>query len=312
MKLKDQIINYNIELTTRCTAHCPFCARVQSGFTEKIDLDLEVIKKIPFEHARKIVLSGSLGEPTAYPNLFELLDHVFSRNPEVQFAITTNGFTHDEGWWVELGNRLNKRSFVIFGIDGLEDTHSRHRRGTDFNQIIKNARAFTSTGACLLIQTIVFKYNEHQLPEIRKLADDIGASGMYYRPSKEYNDEFPRPKMEIKTQGDMVMEGGPLYCLTEERKELFLNVEGYLCPCYLFSSMRHHYKDEDENFQNTYIENLKKLNLYHYSYKDAINNPLFDYIMGRREDLYTCNWVCKCVLHDLFHFYGKFNIPKPL
>jgi len=312
MKLKDQIQNYNIELTTRCTAHCPFCARVQSGFTEIIDLDLEVIKKIPFESSRKIVLSGSLGEPTCYPKLFELLEYCFSKNPELQFAITTNGFTHNEEWWKELAKKFNKRSYVIFGIDGLEDTHSRHRRGTDFHQIIKNAKSFISAGGCLLIQTIVFKYNEHQLPEIRKLADDIGASATFYRPSKEYNEEFPRPEMEIKTQGDMVMEGGPIYCLTLERRELFLNVEGYLCPCYLFSSMRHHYKDENKKFQKTYLKNLEKINLYHTSYEEAINNQLFDYIMKRRDGLYTCNCVCKCVLQDLFHFYGKTNIPKPL
>lgn len=310
--LMSYITCYNIELTTRCTANCPFCSRVVDGITEKLDLDIKAIQKIPFETTNKIVLSGSLGEPTCYDKLFELIDSIYKRNSNIQIAIATNGYTHDEKWWNELGKKLNKRSYAVFGVDGLEDTHSIYRRGTDFKQIIKNIKSFTSTGAYAVLQTIIFRHNEHQLPEIKKLSDEIGISLMFYRPSKRYDQEFQRPILPVKTQRDIICEGGPVSCLTIVRKELFLNVKGYLCPCYPFSSMRRHYLDEDEEFNRMYLGNLETLNLNRYDYSFVTRNPLYNYIINKNTELCTCNKVCRFKLKDLFHVYGKIHKPKPL
>ena len=35
----------NIELTTRCTSNCPYCARVQLDIKEIADLKLDTLKK---------------------------------------------------------------------------------------------------------------------------------------------------------------------------------------------------------------------------------------------------------------------------
>jgi len=295
----------NIELTTRCTARCPLCTRVLMNLKEIIDLKLDTIKKIPFETYKVVVLSGSLGEPTSYPQFDELIDYLRKTNNNLQIRLTTNGFTHNEQWWYNLAKYFSKidSGYVIFALDGMEDTHSLYRVGTDFKQVVKNIKAFNDGRGISLIQTILFKHNEHQLNDLKKLSMKIGCRKIYYRPSKEYNDVFERPtKIKIKTQGDFAFERKKIDCLMIDRNEFFLNVDGILCSCYLLSSKRHHYKDESKDFIDLFEKNIPFLDLNNNSYNDVIENEFYDYVFENINKLNSCANVCKCKISELVHF----------
>ncbi len=297
----------NIELTTRCTARCPFCTRVKMNMKEIIDLKLETIKKIPFETYEIAVLSGSLGEPTVYPQFIDLLDHLHETNNNLQIRLTTNGFTHDEQWWYDLAKHFStpEMGYAIFALDGLEDTHSLYRVGTDFKQVVKNIKAFNDGGGMSLIQTILFKHNEHQLDDLKKLSIELGCRKIFYRPSKEYNDVFERPiKIKIKTQSDFACEreNEKINCFMIDRNEFFLNVDGILCSCYLLSSKIHHYKDENEEFIALFEKNIPLLNLNNHPYNDVLENEFYDYVFENMNSLVTCSNVCKCKLSELINF----------
>jgi len=291
-----------IELTTRCTARCPFCARVQLKYVDKTDLSLDTIKKIPFENLKRVTLSGSLGEPTCHPKFLDMIKYMREKNKELKIVIATNGFTHNEDWWYELGKSFADPGYAVFGVDGLEDTHSIHRRGTRFKPIIRNIRAFNSSGGESLMQTIIFRHNEHQLQDLKKLSVEIGCTKMFYRVSKEYNDVLQRPLMDIRTRSEINLEGGKITCFTVERKEIYLNVDGFLSPCFLLSSRRHHHKEEGPQFLKKFNESLNQVNLNNCSFKEIIKNDYFQYVLDNIGTLVTCNKACKCKLSELIHY----------
>lgn len=69
---------------------------------------------------------------------------------------------------------IRKKGKVIFGIDGLKDTNHINRRGTAFAHIIRNAKAFIQAGGRAQWDFIVFKHNEHQVEQAKKLSKQFG------------------------------------------------------------------------------------------------------------------------------------------
>jgi len=267
------------------------------------ELSFDVIKKFDYTTITRIVFSGSFGEPTLHSKFFEILKHIRNINSDIEIVVCSNGNSHNEDWWVEFGNILVNKGYVIFGVDGLEDTHSLYRKGTSFKKIINNIKAYNSTNAISMIQMILFKHNEHQIDELKKISVDIGCNKMFTRPSKQYNEELQRPqKIKVKTQNDYNLEGGDITCLIKSRKELFVNIKGYIGPCYLFSNMRTHYKNETLDFINCYEEKIEELNLNINNVEDAVMSKLLDYIFKNTNNLSTCDKVCRCNIQDLIHF----------
>ena len=70
--IQTTIRNLHIELTNRCNAGCPLCGRTSnrlSGVAEFIensgwiDLQLETLKKIPWENMNRVNFCGNYGDP---------------------------------------------------------------------------------------------------------------------------------------------------------------------------------------------------------------------------------------------------------
>ena len=59
-------------------------------------------------------------------------------------------------------------------IDGLEDTHSYYRQGTNWKKIINNAKSFISSGGRAVWQFIPFAHNEHQIKSCIRLSQQLG------------------------------------------------------------------------------------------------------------------------------------------
>ena len=148
----NEINHLHVELTTACNAHCPACGRNNGGFGLK---DGFKIRDLPFErfieicdtlpNLRILQLCGNLGDPLAAKRIMDVVDEAIKRNLVIN--IHTNGSLKTTDWWRNLGEKLyNTKHAIIFGIDGLEDTHSIHRQGTSFTKIIENAKSFIDKG----------------------------------------------------------------------------------------------------------------------------------------------------------------------
>lgn len=161
----------HVEATTRCNAHCPACPRNNNGFgvvdfltIQDLDINrfVEVLDMLP--NLNSVQFCGNYGDAISAKNINDLIDIVVER--KLFFQLHTNGSLKTIKWWTNLANKLkNINHNVWFALDGLEDTHSVYRQGTNFNKIIENATAFITAGGTATWQFIPFQHNQHQLKQ---------------------------------------------------------------------------------------------------------------------------------------------------
>ena len=198
---EDNIGRLQLEITNYCNAFCPQCERnhlieLQNETSEErrkftLDYDIELnnsylsiadIKKtfLPdrWKHLDEIVLCGNIDEPVINPDVIEIIKYFYYLdNKEKDVWVHVNGGSRSESFWSELGElskELNNRLTVIFGIDGDEETNHLYRRNVDWKTLQKNWRAYISAGGRAAWQFIVFKWNQHQIDDIKKLSESEG------------------------------------------------------------------------------------------------------------------------------------------
>ena len=187
-----------LEITNYCNAFCSQCERnymieLQNETSEErrdftLDYDIELnntflsiadIKKtfLPnkWTHLDEIVLCGNVDEPVINPDVIEIIKYFYYLdNKEKDIWVHVNGGSRSESFWSELGKlskELNNRLTVIFGIDGDEETNHLYRKNVDWKTLQKNWRAYISSGGRAGWQFIVFKWNQHQIADIKKLSE---------------------------------------------------------------------------------------------------------------------------------------------
>lgn len=176
----DDIRAIHLEITSKCQARCPMCPRrLQGGpmmpFMKISDITIEQFKtwfdKDFIKNLYHLSLCGNLGDPLMSDHTLPVIEYLRSINTTMSINLNTNGSARNKDWWIRLA-QLNVK--VIFGIDGLEDTHHLYRIGTNFNQIIKNAKIFIENGGNAKWDMLVFAHNEHQIEECKKLSEELG------------------------------------------------------------------------------------------------------------------------------------------
>ena len=127
--------------------------------------------------------------------------------------INTNGGMKTTPFWIALGELFEKNHsrYVIFSVDGLEDTNHIYRRNVKWNKVSDNMYCYSQTGATGIWEFLKFKHNEHQLKEAKEMADWLGFEIRFKNPNgfeggpmpardKDYNIEyemFPATGREI-------------------------------------------------------------------------------------------------------------------
>jgi hypothetical protein len=129
-------------------------------------------------HLDEIVLCGNVDEPVINPDVIEIIKYFYHLdNKEKDIWVHVNGGSRSESFWSELGElskELNNRLTVVFGIDGDEETNHLYRKNVDWKTLQKNWRAYISAGGRAAWQFIVFKWNQHQIDDIKKLSESEG------------------------------------------------------------------------------------------------------------------------------------------
>lgn len=187
-----RIYKVQVDITSHCNAKCPGCIRTKN-FTEEgytvgekrfNDLKLEhfsvdMWKDLctsdsgfsKFKNFTHLTLNGTWGDPCMHPNLPDMLEIFCENFPNVFVMMHTNGGAQSSEWWNRLGKILaSQPHMVIVALDGLEDTHSLYRRGTDFNRILSNVTAFVDGGGSPRWMMTLFDHNVHQIEEAKELA----------------------------------------------------------------------------------------------------------------------------------------------
>lgn len=193
----NRITDLHIELTDRCQASCPMCARNVNGGRERAFVGNRDIKLDQFKQwfpeafikgLRNFYSCGNYGDPIIAQDCLEIHEYVRSINNGCHIGIHTNGSARDIGWWKELAASLGQYHMCTFGIDGFENSHVLYRRGTNWKKIIDNASAFISAGGKASIDCLVFNHNQNELSEFKKQMLDLGFLNINFKYTKRFYD----------------------------------------------------------------------------------------------------------------------------
>ena len=182
---KSMIVNPSlrlyIKLTDACNADCMFCANRESRDFGNIDFKkLEYVIRYLLDRGLLHGISITGGEPMMNPDrMNELLNLIYSIEPSLEVAISTNGY--------------NLREFLnMEHVNKLESIHiSRHHYDDEVNYEIFGSRNVASTEDIIVLQeglddkriininTLVMKDYIEDLRSIKKMLDYVGDVGVY-------------------------------------------------------------------------------------------------------------------------------------
>ncbi len=191
----NEIQTVHLEMTDNCNAACPMCARNINGGEDNpqlpgTELSLEDCKTI-FDpnfiaQLKRMYMCGNYGDPIAARDTLEVFDYFRQHNSKMSLNMYTNGSAKKPDWWKNLAKVLGKNSYVVFSIDGLEDTNHLYRQNTVWSKIMENAQAFIDAGGNARWDYIVFAHNEHQVEQAEELSKKMGFEKFQYKKSARF------------------------------------------------------------------------------------------------------------------------------
>lgn len=191
----NDIKTLHLEVTDKCNAACPMCARNINGGEDNPQLpevelsiaDVETMFPIEFvKQLERMYMCGNYGDPIAAKDTLEIFQYFRLHNPKMTLSLHTNGSAKSTEWWTQLATVLGPKGYVVFSVDGLEDTNHLYRQNTVFSKIMTNAQAFIDAGGRARWDYIVFAHNEHQVDEAEALATTMGFEKFQFKKSARF------------------------------------------------------------------------------------------------------------------------------
>lgn len=253
-KMSD-IREIHLEVTSKCQASCPMCLRnIQGGIVnpwlEENEISIEQFKKwFPVSFIKqldRLFMCGNLGDAIVAKDSLLIFSYLRQTNQSMSLVLHTNGSAKNKQWWIDLA-KLNVE--VTFGIDGLEDTHSLYRIGTNFSKIIENSTAFINTGGIANWHMLVFNHNKHQVEECLKLSKQLGFKNFTQKNSSRFRDGYlpvlnkdgttshilhpSERSLEIskKLIESDVAESTEILCKAKQGHSMYIGSNGTVSPC---------------------------------------------------------------------------------
>ena len=260
----EKIDKVNIELTDKCNSRCPQCQRTdaQNGckpysWIQNIEWSFEDFKKaFPNPNCYPdFYLCGTYGDPLMCNDLYEIVKYIME-NSKSQVMLSTNASVRDEDWWF-IFSQWGDRVHVNFAIDGLEDTNHLYRVGTSFKKIMRNAQAFIDGKGHAIWTFIVFKHNQHQVEEARKLSIEMGFKAFEVIKSERWNSDKDEDFHTYNYKGKQYRLDPPtteykhektnqwneqdekekiIDCYAIRDKEIWIDCNGYVTPCCFYQN----------------------------------------------------------------------------
>jgi len=190
----------NFEPTTACNLRCPECPSGLRQFTRptgnlKSDFFRSSIDELA-PHLLYLIFYFQ-GEPYINPAFLEMVAHARKRG---LYTITsTNGhFLNDANARQTVEAGLDR---LIISIDGTtQEVYEQYRKAGQLATVLQGVRnvvkwkkELRSATPHIVIQFLVVKPNEHQLPEIKALAKELGVDALSFKSAQVYDYEYGNP-----------------------------------------------------------------------------------------------------------------------
>lgn len=226
----------HLEPTDVCNLECPLCARVvdtEFNSAHQNHLNVNQIKALfsvdEIKCLDKMFMCGNYGDPAAGKFTLELYRYFREVNTNIILGMNTSGSLRNVEWWIELAHILNKsKDYVVFSIDGLEDTNHIYRVNSIWDKIITNATAFIRAGGQAHWDMLVYRHNEHQVEAAIQLARQIGFKWFRTKVSKRpLVNGLETPVHWVKPSITL----GTIDCIALREQSLYVDATGRISPC---------------------------------------------------------------------------------
>jgi MoaA/NifB/PqqE/SkfB family radical SAM enzyme len=323
----EDIKEVHLEITEKCQAACPMCPRNMNGgavnpLLTMAELTLEDCKKI-FEpdfikQLKTMYMCGNFGDAIIAKDTLEVFEYFRKCNSDLLLGMHTNAGARKEEWWKELAKILGTKGYVIFSVDGLEDTNHIYRQNVNWDIVIRSMEAFINAGGKAKWAFIVFEHNEHQIEEARAFSKKLGfkkfqikKSDRFWNPkthsraatketlemptAKKYQNQVLYQKEQIEKQyGSMetYYDQTKIKCKVVENNSVYISAEGLCLPCCWTGVRMYRGFRKSESIWNFIDAVGGKKGI------DAINNRLEDVINNSRffTDIKR-SWSCSNTQH---------------
>ena len=247
----DDITKIELGLINKCVLKCPMCLRQEEDgkkLKKNIFINFNKLTECidAFSNVKIIDIVGSVSEPTLYPYFFELLFYLKSKN--IKLRISTNGSTNID--WKKFGELLDENDIVRFPIEGSTNyLHSKYRVGSSLEKVIKNHNLFKENSkATTIMQSIIFKYNEHDKDNIIKFYNDTLFDLLEFTHTGDslYIDENIKPVRNLELlykQNNIKYPEVECNCYAE--KFIYINHLGAMLPCDDLEEISFKYENND-------------------------------------------------------------------
>jgi hypothetical protein len=177
----------------------------------------------------KMFMCGNYGDPAAGRHTLELYDYFRKINSTITLGMNTNGGIRGQWWWNQIGLKFNQlQDYVVFSIDGLEDTNHIYRKNVNWNSIMANVRAFINAGGSAHWDMLIYKHNEHQVDACEQLARSMGFKWFRAKVSKrEYINGLEEPTLWKRP----TYTPGKIECHALAEASIYMDAQGRVSPC---------------------------------------------------------------------------------
>ena len=198
-------VSVSIEPTTRCNLKCPECPSGLRIFTRETgNISEELFYKITDEIYLKTsyLILYFQGEPYLHPKFTDLVNYASNRKKLFTVTSTNAHFLNKTNALKTIQSGLDK---LIISIDGTtQDIYETYRIGGNLQTVKNNLigliqlkKELKSKTPFIVLQFLVSGKNEHQIPEIKRFAKEVGADKLELKTIQIYdyrngNDLIPK------------------------------------------------------------------------------------------------------------------------
>lgn len=223
----------NLDTMNRCNLRCPFCPTGTNQLDrKKTRMPLQQVKQV-IDKVKPQAVAIRLynwGEPFVNPDIFEIIR--YAHEARLYSIVSTNISVQIKN----LGEKVidSKLDSLNINIDGLEQrTLEKYRKGADLKLMLNNTREIIqirkkkgSSKPRVSLWFHVFRHNEHESSELKKLGAELGVDSTVVRKSFVYVPTWkPRnPRFQI----EQTLFSGICDFLYSE---LTIEADGGISPC---------------------------------------------------------------------------------
>lgn len=244
----------HLEPTDVCQAACPQCARetdavFDSTKTHMLSLDqLDRLLSPEFvQGLHKMFMCGNYGDPAACHHSLAIYRWFRDINPDIVLGMNTNGALQNTFWWHELAQIMDQpRDYVVFSIDGLEDTNGTYRVGVKWSKLMANAESFIAGGGAAHWDMLVYQHNQHQVDACEQLARDMGFR--WFRAKVSRRPMVGRLQTPMNWQDPRVATG-TIQCRALQEQSVYIDAQGRVSPCCWLGSRQQDFVTDFDHIQ---------------------------------------------------------------